>query len=56
NDIKLIMNGRDTNDVAWYMSAYYTKKQGKTHNLSALMADSLIYHQEHASPNNDLFD
>lgn len=56
NDIKLITNGRDTNDVTWYTSAYQTKKQGKTHNLSALMANSLMYHQEHSSPDDDLLE
>ena len=44
NDIKLNTNGADTKDVAFYITAYATKKQKKSHNLLALMANSLSYH------------
>ena len=44
NDIKLNTNGADTKDVAFYVTAYATKKQKKSHNLSALMANGLSYH------------
>jgi len=44
NDIKLITNGMDTKDVAFYITAYATKKQKKTYNLSALMASTFPYH------------
>ena len=46
HDIKLNTNGADTKDVAFYVTAYATKKQKKSHNLSALMANSLRYHLE----------
>jgi len=44
NDIKINTNGRDTKDVTFYITAYATKKQKKTHNLSALIATALPYH------------
>ena len=44
NDIKLNTNGADTKDIAFYVTAYATKKQKKSHNLSALMANGLSYH------------
>jgi len=43
-DIKLNTNGANTKDVAFYITAYATKKQKKSHNLSALMASALPYH------------
>ena len=46
NDIKINTNGSDTKDVAFYITAYATKKQKKTHNLSALMATALPYHND----------
>jgi len=44
NDIKINMNRSDTKNVAFYITAYATKKQRKSHNLSALMASALPYH------------
>jgi len=44
NDLKINMNGADTKDVAFYITAYAMKKQKKTHNLSALMASAMPYH------------
>ena len=44
NDLKINTNGVDTKDVAFYITAYATKKQKKTHNLSALMASAMPYH------------
>lgn len=38
------MNGSDPKDVAFYITAYATKKQKKSHNLLALMASALPYH------------
>jgi len=43
-DIKLNTNGSNTKDVAFYITAYATKKQKKSHDLSALMASALPYH------------
>ena len=45
-NIKLNTNGVDTKDVAFYVIAYAMKKQKKSHNLPALMANSLRYHLE----------
>ncbi|KIO11877.1 hypothetical protein M404DRAFT_72474, partial [Pisolithus tinctorius Marx 270] len=45
NDIKINTNGKDTKDVTFYVTAYATKKQKKSHNLSALMASALAYHE-----------
>ena len=44
NDLKINTNGMDTKDVAFYITAYATKKQKKTHNLSVLMASAMPYH------------
>ncbi|KIO09446.1 hypothetical protein M404DRAFT_21969 [Pisolithus tinctorius Marx 270] len=44
NDLKINTNGADTKDVAFYITAYATKKQKKSHNLSVLMASALPYH------------
>lgn len=46
NNIKINTNGSDTKDVAFYITAYATKKQKKTHNFSALMASAMLYHVE----------
>ncbi|KAH7930556.1 hypothetical protein BV22DRAFT_1000478 [Leucogyrophana mollusca] len=56
NDIKLITNGRDTKDMAWYTTDYQTKKQNKNNNVSALMAQTLVYHQEHSDHTQGLLD
>jgi len=48
NDIKLLTNGVDTKHALWYSTDYQTKKQNKNHNVSALMAKSLLYHEEHS--------
>jgi hypothetical protein len=48
NDIKLLTNGVDTKHVSWYSTDYQTKKQNKNNNVSALMAKSLLYHEEHS--------
>ena len=46
NNIKINTNGKDMKDVAFYITTYVTKKQKKTHNLSALMASALAYHTQ----------
>lgn len=40
NDGKLLTNGRDTGNITFYETAYAAKKQGRNHNLSALLARS----------------
>ncbi|CAE6416282.1 unnamed protein product [Rhizoctonia solani] len=44
NDIKFISNGFDARAIIWYITAYQTKKQRRTHNASALLADGIAYH------------
>jgi len=48
NNIKLLTNGRDTKDVVWYVTGYQTKAQKNSYNLSALLADGLMYHSKHS--------
>lgn len=40
NDGKFLTNGRDTGNITFYETAYAAKKQGRTHNLSAVLAKS----------------
>ena len=56
NDIKLITNGEDTKDVMWYTTAYQSKKQGKNYNISALMANTLLYHNKHSDHLENILD
>ncbi|KAH7924255.1 hypothetical protein BV22DRAFT_1047590 [Leucogyrophana mollusca] len=56
NDIKLVTSGRDTKDTMWYSTDYQTKKQNKNNNVSAVMAKSLMYHQEHSEQLKTLLD
>jgi hypothetical protein len=46
NDGKLLTNGGDTSNVSCYATTYQTKKQGKSYNVSAIMAKGYEYHQE----------
>ncbi|KAG2132150.1 uncharacterized protein EDB93DRAFT_1094070 [Suillus bovinus] len=48
NDIKLLTNGVDMKHASWYLTDYQTKKQNKNNNVSALMAQSLMYHEQHS--------
>ena len=50
NDIKFLTNGSDTKNISFYITMYATKKQGKTYNLSAVMAQGLAYHIQHPNP------
>jgi hypothetical protein len=54
NDIKLITNGQETKAVAWYTTGYQTKKQGKSFNVSGLLATALLYHKQHSHHLEDL--
>jgi hypothetical protein len=47
NDRKLLTNGSDTKNITFYVMTYAAKKQHKTHNLSAIMADGYAYHLTH---------
>ncbi|KAB5588280.1 Vacuolar membrane-associated protein IML1 [Ceratobasidium theobromae] len=46
NDIKFISNGAEARAIIWYITAYQTKKQCRSHNISALLAERLVYHFE----------
>ncbi len=48
NDGKLLTNGADTKNITFYVSSYAGKKQGKNHNLSAVLADAYLYN--HSNP------
>ena len=50
NDIKFLTNGSDTKNISFYITMYATKKQGKTYNLSGVMAQGLAYHIQHPNP------
>jgi Helitron helicase-like domain at N-terminus len=54
NDIKLLTNGSDTRNILFYVTSYAAKKQGKIHNLSAVLAQVYAYHAQnnHAFTNN----
>ena len=47
NDIKLLTNGADTRNITFYVACYSAKKQGKSHNLSAILASGYAYDKEH---------
>ena len=49
NDMKLLTNGVQTRSLSFYTTSYVTKKQGKTHNMSAIMAKGYAYHLQHSS-------
>ncbi|KIK13897.1 hypothetical protein PISMIDRAFT_17662 [Pisolithus microcarpus 441] len=46
NDVKLLTNSRATTNLTFYITSYQTKKQGKHHNLSAVLAKGLAYHAD----------
>ncbi|RDX46829.1 hypothetical protein OH76DRAFT_1355491 [Lentinus brumalis] len=50
NDIKLLTSGADTRNITFYVACYSAKKQGKSHNLSAILADGFAYHEAHPKP------
>jgi Helitron helicase-like domain at N-terminus len=50
NDGKLLTNGENTKNITFYITMYTAKKQGKTHNLSAILAKGFTYHYNHPNP------
>ena len=50
NDIKFLTNGSDTKNITFYVTSYAAKKQGKNHNISAIMAQGFAYHLNHPKP------
>lgn len=56
NDIKLITNGISTKKVTFYICCYSAKKQGKSYNASALLAENLLHHFESSDYRNNLLE
>lgn len=56
NDAKLLTNGEDTKDIAWYTSKYAAKDQSPTHNMSALLARGMAFHQSKSQHMDDMRD
>jgi hypothetical protein len=54
HDIKLILNGMETKDIAWYITNYVAKKQKNSSNTSALLAKTLAFHQQDKDTTQDL--
>ncbi|KIK18418.1 hypothetical protein PISMIDRAFT_109548 [Pisolithus microcarpus 441] len=54
NDVKLLTNSRATTNLTFYITSYQTKKQGKHHNLSAILAKGLAYHTANTAYVDDL--
>ncbi len=49
HDIKLITNGMETKDIAWYITHYVAKKQNDSTNISTLLVKTFAFH--HAAKN-----
>ncbi len=43
-DGKLLLTGRESGNITFYITNYATKKQGRYHNTSAILAKDLAYH------------
>lgn len=56
HDIKLIMNGEETNVLTWYITNYAAKKQNRSSNISALLAKRVAFHTVEERRRNDLSD
>ncbi|KAF8258485.1 hypothetical protein EI94DRAFT_1516666, partial [Lactarius quietus] len=54
HDIKLITNGIETKDIAWYITHYVAKKQRALSNTSALLAKTFAFHGASNTRNSDL--
>jgi hypothetical protein len=54
HDVKLLTNGEETKDCTWYITGYATKKQQKSHNWSALLANTVAYHMKDSIYVNDI--
>ena len=56
NDVKIISNGRETCNIGEYIFSYTGKKQGKNHNVSALMAKGYAFHGQRRETTDSLRD
>ncbi|KAF8576528.1 hypothetical protein K439DRAFT_1367001, partial [Ramaria rubella] len=44
HNVELVMNGEATKNLTFYICCYNTKKQARSYNTSALLAEGLAYH------------
>lgn len=49
-DIKLVLFGRDTKDLCWYVTMYGTKSQNRMFNYSAMIARGFMYDLRNKDP------
>ncbi|KAI0085327.1 hypothetical protein BDY19DRAFT_896824 [Irpex rosettiformis] len=54
NDNKILTNATRTQGLTYYFTTYGTKKQGRSYNLSSLLAKTHAYHEDHNPYINDL--
>ena len=54
HDLKLVTNGEDTKNIAWYITNYETKLLLHSNNTSALLAKTFLYHRLAESYTSDL--
>jgi hypothetical protein len=54
HDLKLVTNGQDTKNLAWYISGYMVKKRETSSNTSALLAKTFAFHHEKERRTSDL--
>ncbi len=47
NNHKVLTNAPETSGLSFYFAGYCVKKQGRSYNLSALLASGMAYHQDH---------
>lgn len=47
NNIKMVVYGRDTKNLGWYLTNYQSKDLSKSYNMSALLGLVLTYHHNH---------
>lgn len=50
NDGKFLTSGAETKNITFYVTSYAAKKQGRNHNVSAVMADGYAYHLDYPKP------
>lgn len=54
HDIKLVTNGKETKNMAWYITKYVAKKQNVSTNTSALLAKMYAFHRDKERRTTDL--
>ena len=50
NDVKLLTNGHETKNITYYVTTYAAKKQGKSYNIAAVLAQGHAHHVRHPVP------